>query len=65
MSIPRCTLSSVVTSSDCRYIYAIGGFNGIALNAVERYDVIWNCWELRPSLQTARFMLSCALIREN
>ena len=44
MKKPRCTLSAV-TSPDCQYIYAIGGFNGSALNSVERYDVAREEWD--------------------
>lgn len=44
MSTPRCTLSAVA-SSDCQYIYVIGGFNGSSLNTVERYNVHDEVWE--------------------
>ena len=44
MKKARCTLSAVA-STDCQYLYAIGGFNGSALNSVERYDVNKEEWE--------------------
>lgn len=44
MKNARCTLSAVA-SSDCQYIYAIGGFNGAPLNNIERYDVTKEEWE--------------------
>ena len=39
LNTPKCTLSAVA-SHDCQYVYAIGGFNGVALDIVERYNVI-------------------------
>jgi len=59
----RCTLSSV-SSNDCRYIYAIGGFNGSALETVERYDVIIGKWEQIKNMNSKRFMHASVLIRE-
>mmetsp|Transcript_29803 Transcript_29803/g.29534 ORF Transcript_29803/g.29534 Transcript_29803/m.29534 type:complete len:90 (+) Transcript_29803:427-696(+) len=41
MNTARCSLSGVA-SSDCQYIYAIGGFNGIGIRSVERYSVVEN-----------------------
>jgi hypothetical protein len=38
MNTARCTLSAV-SSTDCRYIYVLGGYNGQALNLVERYSI--------------------------
>jgi len=44
MNNPRCTLAAV-GSGDCQYIFAMGGFDGKALNVVERYSVVNDCWE--------------------
>ncbi|CAI2375158.1 unnamed protein product [Moneuplotes crassus] len=59
----RCTLSSV-SSNDCRYIYAIGGFNGSALETVERYDIVSDKWEQVQSMNSKRFMHASVLIRQ-
>jgi hypothetical protein len=45
MNVSRCTLSAVA-SNDCQYIYAIGGFNGGALDLVERYNTVTDEWEI-------------------
>lgn len=63
MNFNRCTHSSV-SSSDCRFIYVMGGFDTQAIDSVERYDVIQNTWEILPSLKTKRFMHASALIKE-
>mmetsp|Transcript_33008 Transcript_33008/g.29261 ORF Transcript_33008/g.29261 Transcript_33008/m.29261 type:complete len:121 (+) Transcript_33008:312-674(+) len=63
MNQKRCTLSSV-SSNDCRYIYAIGGFNGSALEKVERYDVVEDKWEQIKSMNSSRFMHASVLIRQ-
>lgn len=56
MKVPRCTLAAVA-SNDCQYIYAIGGFNGTALDIVERYNVMTDEWELLPGTMChKRFM---------
>ena len=55
MNKSRCTLSAVATS-DCQYIYALGGFNGQPLNLVERFDVCFNRWELITPMINKRFM---------
>ena len=55
MKYGRCTLSCV-PSNDLQYIYAIGGFNGSALNIVERYSIVDNKWEEVAALKTPRFM---------
>ena len=65
MNKPRCTLSAV-SSPDCQFIYAIGGFNGQPLNSVERFDVTREDWEeaphLIPSMKEKRFMHSCIIV---
>ena len=63
MITSRWTLSSV-SSTDCRYIYAIGGFNGWAQNTVERYDVSEDKWEMIQSMNSTRFMHSSVLIKQ-
>lgn len=55
MNTARCTLSAV-PSADCQYIYAIGGYNGQALDLVERYSVHSDIWEFMPPMITKRFM---------
>ena len=55
---------TAVTSSDCWFIYAIGGFDTTAIDSVERYDVIHNTWDILPSLKCKRFMHASVLIRE-
>ena len=59
MKHPRCTLSAV-TSPDCQFIYAVGGFNGTALNIVERYSVVEDKWTEIPGMLHPRFM-HCSL----
>jgi len=55
MNTARCTLSAVA-SSDCQYIYVLGGYNGQALNLVERYDVMNDTWEFMAPMLVKRFM---------
>ena len=55
MNTARCTLTAVA-SSDCQYIYVIGGYNGTALDLVERYSVLTETWEFMPPMITKRFM---------
>ena len=58
----RCTLGAV-SSSDCRYIYALGGFDGAAMASVERYDVIKDEWEEVASMNVKRFMHSAVTVK--
>jgi hypothetical protein len=55
METPRCTLSAVA-SNDCQYIYAMGGFNGAALEIVERYNIMTDEWEYITPMIHKRFM---------
>ncbi len=55
MNKPKCTMSAVSTI-DCRYIYVMGGYDGSALNLVERYDVVHGCWEFVCPMKHKRFM---------
>lgn len=55
MNCSRCTLSAVA-SNDCQYIYAMGGFNGTALDVVERYNVMTDEWEYMTPMGHRRFM---------
>ena len=55
MNTSRCTLSAVV-SSDCQYIYALGGFNGSSLDLVERYNTMSDEWEFVTPMNHKRFM---------
>ncbi|OMJ73023.1 hypothetical protein SteCoe_28379 [Stentor coeruleus] len=61
MKTPRCTLSAVA-SPDCQFIYAVGGFNGNALNVVERYSVVEDKWTEIVPMQHPRFMHCCLYI---
>ena len=64
MNTARCTLAAQA-SSDCRYIYVLGGYNGQALNLVERYCVEQNQWEYMPPMLTKRFMHQAVSIVSN
>jgi len=55
MNTSRCTLAAVV-SSDCQYIYALGGFNGQSLDLVERYNTLTDDWEFMTPMIQKRFM---------
>ena len=55
MNTSRCTLSAVA-SSDCQYIYSIGGFNGNSLDLVERYNIMSDEWEFTSPMISKRFM---------
>ena len=55
MNTSRCTLSAVA-SSDCQYIYALGGFNGNSLDLVERYNTMTDEWEFITPMISKRFM---------
>lgn len=55
MKKPKCTMSAV-SSIDCRYIFVMGGYDGTALNQVERYDVVHGCWEFVCPMKNKRFM---------
>jgi hypothetical protein len=55
MNTSRCTLAAVA-SNDCQYIYAMGGFNGTALDIVERYNIITDEWEYVAPMLNKRFM---------
>ena len=55
MNKAKCTMAAVA-STDCRYIFAIGGYDGSALNQVERYDVVHGCWEFVCPMRNKRFM---------
>lgn len=62
MNKARCTLSACA-SSDYQYIYAIGGFNGVPLNLIERFDITKEEWEsIIPPMQQKRFMHSCLMV---
>ena len=62
MKRARCTLAAVA-STDCQYIYVIGGFNGAPLNHIERYDVTNEEWEDNlPEMKQKRFMHSCIMV---
>ena len=60
MNTPRCTLAAAA-SADGQYIYAIGGFDGAALNIVERYSVQADVWTELPEMSDPRFMHACVL----
>lgn len=61
MKIPRASLCAV---SNERSIYAMGGYNGIALQSVEKYDVIENRWcLLSPTMKCSRFSHASILLK--
>jgi len=55
MKHARCTMACL-SSPDCRYIYALGGYDGTPLNLVERYDVVHDAWEFVTPMKYKRFM---------
>jgi hypothetical protein len=55
MNTSRCTLAAVA-SSDCQYIYTLGGFNGNSLDLVERYNIMSDDWEFMTPMISKRFM---------
>ena len=57
MNASRCTLSAA-SSPDCQHIYAIGGFDGMPLSIVERYNVVDDAWEFVTPMKEKRFMHS-------
>ena len=64
MNHPRCTMACL-SSSDCRYIYAIGGYDGTPLNLVERYDLVHDTWEFVTPMKNKRFMHAAVLSSAN
>jgi hypothetical protein len=56
----RCSFAAV-SSSDCKKIIIIGGYNGQALDLVESYGVGEDVWRQLPSLLSPRYMHSCLL----
>mmetsp|Transcript_16547 Transcript_16547/g.15847 ORF Transcript_16547/g.15847 Transcript_16547/m.15847 type:complete len:115 (+) Transcript_16547:1465-1809(+) len=60
MNSARGTFSALV-SSNCSFIYVIGGFNGQPIDHVERYDVMHNQWEYLAPLKQKRFMHAACL----
>ena len=64
MNHMRCTFGAVV-SPDGRYIYALGGYDGSAINSVERYDCASEKWEYIEGMGSKRYMHSagCCLLR--
>ena len=61
MTNSRCTLAAI-PSPDYQYIYAVGGFNGNALNFVERYSIVQDCWEIVTPMKRPRFMHACCFV---
>lgn len=57
----RSNLTSVNTP-DCQFIYVIWGYDGEALNLVERYDVLKESWELVSPLNTKRSCHSSVIL---
>jgi hypothetical protein len=55
MNTSRCTLCAVA-STDCQFIYVMGGFNGNALDVVERYNIMTDEWEYITPMNHKRFM---------
>ena len=63
MNIARCTLAAL-PSPDYHYIYAVGGFNGNALNIVERYSTVTDQWEFTVPMKRPRFMHGCCFVKK-
>jgi len=56
----RCTFTALI-GPDCRNIYAIGGYNGNAMNSTELYDPSRDCWEQCPPMKNKRYMHGAAI----
>lgn len=63
MKVARCYLSSA-PSSDFRYIYVFGGYNGKPISSVERFDVIENKWEIVTEMPTTKYKHCCLFVKE-
>jgi hypothetical protein len=62
MKNARCTMSAV-SSTDCRYIYVLGGyFDSEPLRFVERYDAMCDKWEIITPMKNKRFMHSAVIM---
>ena len=55
MRSARCAMAATATT-DYRYIFVIGGYDGEPLNCVERYDTVEKKWEVVSSMKKKRFM---------
>mmetsp|Transcript_17829 Transcript_17829/g.12783 ORF Transcript_17829/g.12783 Transcript_17829/m.12783 type:complete len:115 (+) Transcript_17829:1012-1356(+) len=60
MSQSRGTFSALVAPS-CSHIYVVGGFDGLPVEHVERYEVVRNQWEYLAPLKQKRFMHAACL----
>ena len=63
MKVARCYLSSA-PSSDFRYIYVFGGYNGKPISSVERFDVLENKWEVVTEMPTTKYKHCCLFVKE-
>lgn len=45
-----------------KYIYVIGGYNGLQLNTVERYDTEKQVWDFVSSMKIQRSALSVTVL---
>ena len=64
MKHPRCTMACI-SSPDCQFIYALGGYDGVPLNLVERYDVVNDVWEFVTPMKNKRFMHAAVITSVN
>ena len=53
---------TAVNSTDCQFFYVIGGYDGEAINVVERYDVIKETGELISPLNAKRYCHSSVIL---
>ena len=64
LNCQRCTMACV-SSPDYSSIYALGGYNGSALNISERYDVVNDTWQFVAPMNHKRFMHAAVVITSN
>ena len=62
MKFQRCFCKAVL-SNDLNFIYVFGGYCGIALNSIERYDIFNNKWENFASLPKGRYQHDCIIVK--
>ena len=62
MKFQRCFCKAVL-SNDLNFIYVFGGYCGMALNSIERYDIYNNKWENIASLPKGRYQHDCIIVK--
>jgi N-acetylneuraminic acid mutarotase len=62
LTSPKCTMSALA-APDFQSIYVLGGFNGVQLNEIEKYDLnLQEFVPFGPSMSQKRFMHSSVMI---